>query len=200
MVSFGLNLYYEEQVAVLNRHIASINGEIAVHEAANKRDRLEVARGQFEAATGEYKTAVEDYLAAITNRRQLTSQIGDAANKTVDKSGKDHDVSKAMLWMTTVNETRAHLTVGLSAGEAAETNIKEVSSKVWPHRNPISQDDAVRRYHASGPGRDYKALEKMAELTKHWMRSAERVWAIVDEHTTDSLDPVRNGGGWSGDY
>jgi hypothetical protein len=205
-----MQLYYADQMRAFEATITGAKAEIAGWDMANAALALQAAMDGVKEAAKDYKGAVDAYHAALDDRRMHMAAAGSAADKAA--GGKDQKNSMAMLWISSVMESKTMLGAAMEAGTNATERMNDVGTQVSAHRNHgwakiediWGQSGGADRTEASGTA-DLKALGMMRRTTQGWMAGAKEADGYLSKSVGDADKGTGEAGtlaksGYSGDY
>jgi len=211
VATMGMQLYYADQFAQLDAKIVRMKSEISGWESVNADNAIEAKHLRIKSANDAYRLAVDEYQAAIDGRRAEMARVGTAADKTVDRRGRDQDASQTVLWMTTILEASSFTDSALQAGADAKTDIDATYSMLSSHRSFYSDEgrwEKVEDIWGNGSqsegtdGPDFKAVAHMRVLTENWLKTGGEMKAELDGAvgSAGEIGDTMKDSGYSGDY
>jgi hypothetical protein len=211
VATMGMQLYYADEFARLDARITRLKGEVSTWEGVNAANSIEAKQLRIKAANDAYKLAVDEYGAAIDGRRAEMARVGAAADKKVDRRGRDQDASQTVLWMTSILEATSFMDSALLAGNDAKTDIDATYSMLSSHRSPYSDPggrwEKVEDIWENGSqlepeGADFKGVQHMRVLTENWLKTGGEMKAELDNAlgSGGDISSTMSDSGYSGDY
>lgn len=204
--AFAVELYHSKELNRINTNIEVVMGMLKAQEYERNRKAILTAKGVFTKAAHDYETAVEKYQSLINDRRATMAAVGANADKALGKPGKDHHVSEATLYATTLLETQSFLEVAIDAANASRTTNDDVGNTVRDHRftpwgtlsDALTGNNTPRTEGLDAP--DVAPMRHMQDLVSWWLHGATMVKDTIDGVVEQQATPMLNKANYDGKF